>query len=71
MQVYAYEFTVEQKGKLVLQDLPFDIGAKIQVILIPTTTQAATQTQYPFWGKPVTYLNPTEPVAEEDWEVFQ
>jgi len=31
----------------------------------------ADKKQYPFWGKPIKYLNPTDPVAEADWEVYK
>jgi hypothetical protein len=34
-------------------------------------SEATQKERYPFWGKPITYLNPTDPVAEEDWEVLQ
>lgn len=60
MQVYAYEFTMKKKGTLILEDLPFDSGEKIEVIIIPRMSQQPEENQYPFWGKPITYLNPAE-----------
>jgi hypothetical protein len=70
MQVYTYELTMEKKGTLTLENLPFNIGEKIEVIIIPHSKRQPDENRYPFWGKPITYLNPTEPVAETDWNVL-
>ncbi len=71
MQVYAYELTMGKKGTLVLNNLPFPAGEKIEVIIIPRPERQADEKRYPFWGKPIFYLNPTQPIAEMDWEVLQ
>jgi hypothetical protein len=71
MQVYAYELTMEKKGTLTLKNLPFYPGEKIEVIIIPRSNRQFDENRYPFWGKPITYQNPTDPVAETDWEVLQ
>ena len=71
MQVYAYELTMKKKGTLTLKDLPLDAGEKIEVIIIPRSSQQPSEKKYPFWGKPITYPNPTEPIDEVDWEVLQ
>ncbi len=71
MQTYAYETTISQSGVLTLNNLPFKAGEKIEVIIIPRSKSKQDKKKYPFWGKPITYLNPTDPVAEEDWEVLK
>ncbi|VEN74056.1 conserved hypothetical protein [Candidatus Desulfarcum epimagneticum] len=71
MKVYAYEHTMGKKGVLTLKKLPFNIGEKIEVIIIPRSKRNAEKKRYPFWGKPITYLNPADPVAEADWEVYK
>lgn len=71
MQVYAYELIMEKKGTLTLKNLPFSADEKIEVIIIPRSSRQPDEKRYPFWGKPITYLNPTDPVAEEDWEILQ
>lgn len=71
MQVYAYEFTIGTKGVLTLKDLPFNVGEKIEVIIIPRTQRQHDEQRYPFWGKPITYMNPVDPVAEADWGILQ
>ncbi len=71
MQVYAYKLIMKKKGTLTLKDLPINAGEKIEVIIIPRSSRQLNEKRYPFWGKPITYLNPTDPVAETDWEVLQ
>lgn len=71
MQVYAYELTIGKKGTVTLNNLPFNVGEKIEVIIIPRSSRQLEEKRYPFWGKPITFLNPTESVAEGDWEVLQ
>ncbi len=71
LQVCAYELTMDKSGVLTLKNLPFNVGEKIEVIIIPRTKPKNDKKRYPFWGKPITYLNPTDPVAAADWEVYQ
>ena len=71
MQAYAYKLTMGKKGTLTLRDLPINAGEKIEVIIIPRSIRHLDKKKYPFWGKPITYLNPTDPVADADWEVLQ
>lgn len=70
MQAYAYELTMDKDGVLTLKDLPFTVGEQVEVIIIPRSKPKRNQSRYPFWGKPITYLNPVEPVSEEDWGVL-
>ncbi len=71
MKVFAYEHTIRKNGILSLKNLPFSVGEKIEVVIIPRSKSKAKDEQYPFWGEPITYLNPTEPIAQEDWELYQ
>lgn len=69
MQAYCVETTVQTDGSLTIRDLPLQIGEEVEVIvLIRTPPQVSHQQhRYPLHGTPVTYLDPTEPVAEDDW----
>ncbi len=71
MQIYACELTIGKKGTLTLKNLPFSVGEKIEVIIIPRPSRQLNEKRYPFWGKPIIYRNPTDPIAEEDWEILQ
>ncbi len=70
MKVFAYEHTIREDGILSLKNLPFSVGEKIEVVIIPRSKSKAKDKRYPFWGEPITYLNPTEPIAQEDWELY-
>jgi hypothetical protein len=71
MKVYAYEHTMKKNGALSIKNLPFNVGEKIEVIIIPRSKSKAGKKPYSFWGKPIKYINPTDPVAEADWEVYK
>jgi hypothetical protein len=72
MQAYAYNLTVQQKGTLTLHNRPFSAGEEIEVIIIPRSKPSQQERErYPFWGKPIIYPDPTEPLPETDWEVYQ
>lgn len=71
MQAYAYETTVDKGGMLTIKNLPFTDGETVEVIIILRPKLKHTKKRYPFWGKPIKYLNPTDPVAETDWEVIK
>lgn len=71
MQAYAYKLTLKKKGIITLKNVPINAGEEIEVIIIPRPNRHLDEKRYPFWGKPITYLNPTDPVAEADWEVLQ
>jgi hypothetical protein len=65
-QVYSSEHTMKENGALTINDLPFNSGETIKVIIIPRYKYKTEKQRYPLWGKPITYLNPTEPVAVDD-----
>ncbi len=71
MQAYAYEHVIGKKGGITLKNLPFNVGEKIEVIIIPRLKPEQGKNRYPFWGKPISYLDPTDPIAEADWEVYK
>lgn len=68
MQAYRQETIIQRDGTLTLRDLPLQAGEKVEVIIIVQSPPARSQNPYPLRGTPVTYIDPTEPVAESDWE---
>lgn len=67
MNVHRIETTLNQDGTLTLSDLPFHAGDAVEVIVRPRSQKPAGQKRYPFHGVQIKYVNPTDPVAEEDW----
>lgn len=69
MQAYRVETTVQQDGTLTVQNVPLRAGEAVEVIILvrPTTNQ---HPPYPLRGLPLQYRMPTEPVAEQDWDVI-
>lgn len=73
MQAYKMAVKIEQEGELRLSHLPFQAGDEIEVILLrsePVPLTQASENPYPLRGLPIRYENPTEPVAESDWEAL-
>ncbi|MBM2817305.1 MAG: hypothetical protein HW421_4067 [Ignavibacteria bacterium] len=64
---YFYETKIVEDGKLLLQNLPFIDGDKVDIILM----KHANKNYYSLRGTNFKYINPTEPVAENDWEAIQ
>ena len=71
MQAYKTAAKIEREGELRLLDLPFHAGDEVEVILLRRQTAHAGGNSYPLRGLPIRYEDPTEPVAEDDWEALQ
>lgn len=71
MEAYRVETTVQQDGSLVVHHLPLQAGEAVEVIILVHQPLPATPTPYPLHGTPITYRDPTEPIAASDWEVAQ
>jgi hypothetical protein len=68
MQAYRVETTVQQDGTLTVSNLPLQAGEAVEVIILVQSFAARRQSLYPLRGTPITYIDPTEPVAQADWE---
>lgn len=68
MQAYRQETIIQHDGTLTLRDLPLQAGEKVEVIIIVQSAPARSPDAYSLRGTPVTYVDPTEPVADSDWE---
>ena len=67
MDAFRIDATVQPGGTLIVRGLPFPSGRVVEVIVLehgevhpPAKDRLA--------GTPIVYINPTEPVAMEDWE---
>ena len=71
MQAYRVATTVQQDGTLTLSNLPLHAGETVEVIILVQPSFAMDRQRYPLRGVPVQYVDPTEPVAQEDWDAAQ
>lgn len=70
LQACRIETTLTQNGTLTLDHLPFLAGETVEVIVLPNALLPSSQDRYPLRGTPVQYQEPTEPVAEQEWEAL-
>ncbi len=71
MEAHRIETTLMQDGTLVLDNLPFQAGEVVEVIILAQPARAIGHIPYALRGTPVRYDQPTEPVANGDWEAAQ
>ena len=69
MKAYRVEKQISANGELKLSGLPFKEGDTVEVIILLYGTGSYPVTPSPLRGKVIEYLDPTEPVAGEDWEL--
>lgn len=68
---------IDELGSVLLQEsiaLPAPRRALVTILEEEPTasdTPLLSQGRYPLRGTPLRYQNPLEPVAEQEWEVFQ
>ncbi len=70
-QAYRVHSQISVDGTLKLENLPFEPGEAVEVIVLAEERRVREEQRYPLRGKPLTYVNPTEPVADSDWHALQ
>lgn len=71
MQIYRSETIISQDGSLSIKGLPFRAGDKVEVIVRPYRRKEKQNGRYPLRGVPITYIDPFESVAENDWDALK
>lgn len=72
MKAYRVETTVSEDKSLLLKKVPFQAGDTVEVIVLAAPERRrAEEDLYPLRGTPIQYDDPTEPVAESDWDVLK
>lgn len=71
MLAYRLETIVPPNGELQLKSLPFYPGEAIEVIILARSQPATDQNHFPLKGSVLSYEDPTESVAADDWDVLQ
>ncbi len=69
MLAHRIETIVRQDKTVTLENLPFQSGELVEVIILSQNSQIAKQNRYSLRGTAIQFIDPTEPVAQEDWEV--
>ena len=70
MQAHRIETAVQPNGKIVLENLPFDEGEEVEIIILETKVKKETA-QKSLRGTLLKYEQPFEPIAVEDWEALK
>jgi len=68
MQAYRVETVLQSNGTVTLHHLPFQAGELIEIIVLARSAEAEICKSYPLRGMDIQYVQPTEPVAQDDWE---
>jgi hypothetical protein len=69
-RAYRTETIVAEDSTVQLRDLPFRPGEAVEVIVISSSARVTTSNgRVSLRGSVLRYDNPTEPVAEDDWEL--
>jgi hypothetical protein len=71
MQIYRVKTTISSDGTLIIEELPFRPGDKVEVVVRSRGPEPERIEQYPLRGKPIRYVDPFEGIAVNDWDVLQ
>lgn len=71
MHAHRMEAIVADNGTVILKGLPFEAGATVEILVLPSVRRLSGDQRYPLRGTPLRYENPTAPIAEEDWEALR
>ena len=68
---YQIETQIQEDGKIILENLPFQKGESITVIISQNKQEIVIENQYPLHGTKIEYKEPFEAVAEDEWSILQ
>ena len=71
MLAHRIETTIKADGTVILENLPFHAGETVEVIVLSCPRRLSEQDRYSLRGTPIQYTDPTESVAQEDWEAIK
>lgn len=71
MQAFRFETTLQDDGTITVSALPLSAGQRVEVIVLPAREPTHADTRYPLRGTVYRFDRPTDPVADEDWEVIR
>jgi hypothetical protein len=71
MLAHRLQATIGHDKTLTLENLPFHSGEQVEIIILSQPSKVSDQNKYPLRGTAVQYVEPTEPVAQADWDVTE
>ncbi len=72
MEAVRIETTVQPNGRVIVENLPFDEGDKVEIIVLEAKEKQETTDRYPLRGTAYSYPDPfSSVVPAEDWEVVE
>ena len=73
MEAVRIETTVQPNGRVVVENLPFDEGDKVEIIILEAKEEISDQHEpYPLRGTAYKYEDPFSPlISLEDWQPFK
>ena len=69
MLAHRIEATITHDRTLTLENLPFHSGDQVEIIILSRPRRISEQVGYSLRGSVIQYVEPMEPVAQDDWEV--
>ena len=70
MKAYKVKKQVSSNGGLLLEALPFEEGELVEVIVLASEREEKPMKPPSLKGSVIEYIDPFEPVAEQDWEAL-
>jgi hypothetical protein len=71
MLAHRIEATISHDRTLTLENLPFHSGDQVEIIILSPPRRISEQVGYSLRGSVIQYVEPMEPVAQDDWDVAQ
>ena len=72
MEAVRIEAKVQSNGRVILNDLPFEEGKDVEIIVFETNGKQTEPKSNPLKGSVLKYDDPFEPaVPIEDWEALR
>jgi hypothetical protein len=71
MLAHRIEATISHDRTLTLENLPFHTGEQVEIIILSRPRRISEQVGYSLRGTVLQYVEPMEPVAQDDWDVAQ
>lgn len=63
MKAHRIETKLTKNGTLILEDLPFQAGEAVEIIILERSSQPSDSNPYPLQGKVIHYDEPIEPIS--------